>query len=59
MGESGRVGRVFEALHEALAVGIAKPRARVGSLTKMKNSNCRRPNHFKGFQPLHFKWQPW
>jgi hypothetical protein len=51
-------------------VGLAKPRptlqvkaatarARVGSLTEMKRNNLLSGRHLKGFQPLHFTWQPY
>jgi hypothetical protein len=33
-------------------------RAQFGSLTDMKRNICLRRLHLKGFQPLHFTWQP-
>jgi hypothetical protein len=33
-------------------------RAQLGSLTEMKRNNPLPRRHLKGFQPLHFKWQP-
>ena len=45
--------------HSWATYGDKPARARVGSLTEMKRNICLPRPHFKGFQPLHFKWQPY
>jgi hypothetical protein len=48
----GRPGD-YEIVHE-----LKIARAQVGSLTDMKRNMCCPAIDLKGFQPLHFSWQP-